>query len=74
MLQAAARDHNLALDQSFMVGDTVSDMGAGKNAGCRTILVQTGYGAGVRDADDLIDFEAPDMAGAAAIILNEGRI
>lgn len=69
MLQAAARDHDLDLDGSFMVGDTVSDMGAGRNAGCTTILVETGYGARVTDADDLIDHRVPSLKEAATLIL-----
>lgn len=40
-----ARDkHNIDLDKSFMVGDTLKDIEAGKNAGCKTVLVLTGYG------------------------------
>ena len=69
MLQAAARDLDLDLDRSIMVGDTVSDMGAGRNAGCSTILVNTGYGARVKDADDLIDHRVPSLAEAATLIL-----
>jgi D-glycero-D-manno-heptose 1,7-bisphosphate phosphatase len=30
-----------------MVGDSAGDLGAGAAAGCRTILVRTGYGASV---------------------------
>ena len=33
------------LAASWMVGDKVSDVGAGRNAGCRTVLVRTGYGS-----------------------------
>lgn len=71
MLQAAAAQHELDLARSWMVGDTISDMGAGRNAGCRTILVETGYGAQVENADDLIDRRAPTLAEAATQILNE---
>lgn len=39
MLLEAARDHNLDLSRSWMVGDHESDVTAGKRAGCRTILV-----------------------------------
>ena len=50
MLQRAAADHGLDLPRSFLVGDKVSDLGAGQNAGCETILVRTGYGSEVDDA------------------------
>ena len=44
MLQAAARDLAIDLSKSYTVGDKLSDIGAGKNAGTKTILVRTGYG------------------------------
>lgn len=39
MLLAAARDHDIDLERSFMVGDRGSDVEAGKRAGCRTVLI-----------------------------------
>lgn len=44
MLLEAARDHSIDLARSYMIGDKASDIEAGRAAGCRTILVQTGYG------------------------------
>lgn len=38
----AARELDLDLAYSFMVGDQATDMEAGKRAGCRTILLSTG--------------------------------
>jgi len=70
MLQAAARDHKLDLARSWMVGDTLSDMLAGRNAGCQSLLVRTGYGAKVTSD---FDAEAPTLTQAADIILNEGH-
>lgn len=43
MLLAAARTHGIDLVRSFMVGDTATDIEAGKAAGCRTILIRTSY-------------------------------
>ncbi|MDA0284409.1 MAG: HAD family hydrolase [Planctomycetota bacterium] len=44
MLLQAAADLNLDLSQSWMVGDRVSDVLAGINAGCRgSIRVESGY-------------------------------
>ena len=45
MLLEAARDHHLDLGRSWLVGDSAGDIRAGRAAGCRTILVRTGYGA-----------------------------
>jgi D-glycero-D-manno-heptose 1,7-bisphosphate phosphatase len=50
MLRAAAADLDLDLAGSFFVGDKLSDLGAGHHAGCRTILVRTGYGREIEDA------------------------
>ncbi len=44
MLVAAAWEHDLDLDRSFMVGDKATDIDMAHNAGCYGILVQTGYG------------------------------
>lgn len=43
MLLKAARIHGIDLGRSWMVGDSDSDVNAGKNAGCKTVrLVQPG--------------------------------
>ena len=42
LLLRAAREHNLNLIASFVVGDRITDVIAGARAGCRTVLVQTG--------------------------------
>ena len=69
MLLQAAGERNLDLAASWMVGDTVSDMLAGRNAGCRTILVETGYGAAFKHDRSMIDHTAPSLAEAAEHIL-----
>lgn len=42
LLQQAARDHQVALTSSFMVGDRITDVIAGATAGCQTVQVETG--------------------------------
>jgi len=44
MLLKAKEKHDIDLGASFMVGDTMGDINAGKNAGVKTVLVLTGYG------------------------------
>lgn len=44
MILGAKKKYNIDLKSSFMVGDTLNDIKTGKNAGCKTILVLTGYG------------------------------
>lgn len=69
MLLAAAADHDIDLSRSWMVGDSLSDVLAGQNAGCRSIVVRTGYGHKV-DTD--FDAAAETLVEAADLILNEG--
>lgn len=42
LLQQAARDHQVALTSSYMVGDRITDVIAGATAGCQTVQVETG--------------------------------
>ena len=45
MLLEAAGRYDIDLAASVMIGDKLVDMEAGLAAGCRTILLRTGYGA-----------------------------
>lgn len=44
MLLKAKDKFSLDFSQSFLIGDKISDIGAGFNVGCKTVLVLTGYG------------------------------
>ncbi len=48
MILQAAVDFALHLPGSYMMGDDVIDIEAGKNAGCKTVLVLTGKGLDTR--------------------------
>jgi D-glycero-D-manno-heptose 1,7-bisphosphate phosphatase len=39
LLKQAARKFNIALKDSFIIGDSITDIQAGKRAGCRTVLL-----------------------------------
>lgn len=59
LLQRAAREHSVDLQRSWMVGDILDDIEAGKRAGCRSVLVcngnETEWRPGVfRRADHLV--------------------
>ena len=72
MLLRAAEEKALDLARSWMVGDTISDMLAGRNAGCRgSILVRTGYGGKVAEGHDAVDHRVSDLADAAEFILEQ---
>ncbi len=45
MILQAARDYCVELSESWVIGDTASDIEAGQRAGCRTICVGTNCGA-----------------------------
>lgn len=40
MLLQAAKDYNINLEQSWMVGDSENDIIAGSNAGCKTVRIE----------------------------------
>jgi D-glycero-D-manno-heptose 1,7-bisphosphate phosphatase len=72
MLLQAAGEFGITLASSFMVGDKADDIEAGRRAGCRTVLVRTGYG---RESESRLDAGGPrpdlivdDLASAAAAI------
>ena len=67
MIIAAAVAHDVELAKSFMIGDRWRDIGAGKAAGCRTILVN----AFADPASSRIEpgVELADLAAAARWIL-----
>ena len=44
MLYQAAQDFDIDLTKSYMIGDSLRDISAGQQAGCKTILVLTGHG------------------------------
>jgi D-glycero-D-manno-heptose 1,7-bisphosphate phosphatase len=49
LLEQAARDLNLDLSRSYLVGDRYNDIETAANAGAKGILVLTGYGRGEYD-------------------------
>jgi D-glycero-D-manno-heptose 1,7-bisphosphate phosphatase len=69
MLLAAARELGLDLAVSVAIGDKKSDVAAGKAAGCRTILVQTGKaGRGEPELHVEPDAIARDLQHAAELV------
>ena len=72
MLLRAARELNLDVSRSWMVGDALSDVCAGRNAGCLgTILVRTGVGAAAAVAvDGAADHVVDDLSEAAGLIVS----
>ncbi len=69
MLLAATRDLGIDLGRSWMVGDTDTDVQAGRAAGCRTILVEHSPSAHKRTAAVHPNAVVRDLTAAAEIIL-----
>lgn len=73
MLLKAAQDLGIDLGQSYMVGDKATDVEVAHRAGCRGILLRSGYGERVLKGDYQFvpeaDFVADDLAHAARWIL-----
>jgi len=73
MLLRAARELGIDLGRSWMVGDSLSDIEAGKNAGCReSILVLTGFGAKVLLEGAHSGRHGPDLWAVAQMIVADG--
>jgi D-glycero-D-manno-heptose 1,7-bisphosphate phosphatase len=70
MLFSAAEKHQIDLKRSWMIGDKEIDLEAGRNAGCRTALVRTGYGGHANT--ELADIVADDLGRAIERILSDG--
>jgi D,D-heptose 1,7-bisphosphate phosphatase len=73
MVLRAAAELKLDLGASWMVGDLISDVLAGINAGCRSILVQSGQTSQALTETEALAgrcLVAPDLAAAAEWILD----
>ncbi len=64
----AAKEYNVDLSQSWMVGDRWKDILAGKEAGCRTILIKP---IGEEDLISKPSFVARNLIEAVSIIKDE---
>lgn len=75
MLRQAAHKLNIDLSASWMIGDILNDMEAGKSAGCNTILIDNGNETEwVLTPERQPDFTAADLKQAANIIKQQDRI
>jgi len=74
MLLKAAKELDIDLAASWMVGDSSRDMEAGQRAGCRTVRVRTrpgrhGAPGELNDEDVQADFTVRNLVDAARVIL-----
>ncbi len=83
MVLEAARQLNIDLQQSVFVGDRLSDVATGKNAGCGlSILVRTGKGleeekliegSGPAEQPDFVADDLAEAVGYALLRVNQGN-
>ena len=75
MLEQAARELNLDLERSYVVGDRMGDVRFGQRVGARGILVLTGYGKGELQhmTGTTPDHVAADLSEAVDWILADMR-
>jgi D-glycero-D-manno-heptose 1,7-bisphosphate phosphatase len=71
MILRAAREHEIDLSRSFLIGDKEIDVECGRNAGVRTIRVQTGLQPDTTGS--IADWIASDFTDAAKIILDRSQ-
>ena len=69
--QAVARYH-IDLAESWFVGDSTMDIQTGKNAGTKTVLLETGIAGSDRKYDVEPDHTAENLLDAVEYILQEG--
>ncbi len=68
----AREEMGVILESSWVVGDRLSDLRAGREVGVRTILVATGYGEAeyaLPDRPACVDYFVPTLREAADVIL-----
>jgi len=72
MLLQAAREHGIELARSFMVRDKLSDIQAGRRAGCRALWLQPGPSGPLADhpTPDRPDAVVADLTAAVDWILS----
>ncbi len=72
LFRQAARDLDLDLVRSFVVGDRANDVDAGRTIGAASVLVLTGYGAlAVEKTRAAASAVASNLAGAVSWILRQ---
>jgi histidinol phosphatase-like enzyme len=74
MLHRAQNELQIDLSKSFVIGDKISDIQTGNNAGSTSILVLTGYGKNqvdlIREQNVTVEYIADDLYDAVQHIKN----
>lgn len=71
MIEQARRDLNVDLKNSWLIGDTTTDILTARAAGLKSVLVRTGYGGTDRKHDVAPDFTFDTLVEAARFIMGK---
>ncbi len=73
LIERAAREHGIDLAASWLVGDILNDIEAGRAAGCRTVLLDNGHETEwILTPRRRPHHTAADLSEAAAVITGRG--
>jgi histidinol-phosphate phosphatase family protein len=73
MIAQAVRDLNIDLGQSWLIGDSTTDLQTARNAGLRSVLVRTGYGGADGKYPAAPDQTFDTLGQAVAFIVGQGH-
>ncbi len=74
MIEQAVRDFDIDLKNSFVVGDHLSDVEAGRRAGCKTILIAGGHSQNKGEESlQISNYVAPDLSEAVKWLIELER-
>lgn len=71
MIDEAVKKYNIDLSKSYMVGDSTMDLELARNAGVKSVLVDTGFAGNDGKYDRSCDIEAKDLLDAVKKIIKD---
>ena len=73
MIDEAVKKYNIDLSKSYMVGDSTMDLETARNAGVKSVLVDTGFAGNDDKYDRNCDIEAKNLFDAVEKIIKDFR-
>ncbi len=73
MIDEAVEKYNIDLSKSYMVGDSTMDLETARNAGVKSVLVDTGFAGNDGKYDRSCDIEAKNLFDAVEKIIKDFR-
>ena len=73
MIEEAVKKYNIDLSKSYMVGDSTMDLETARNAGIKSVLVNTGFAGNDGKYDRSCDIEADNLLDAVDKIIKDFR-